>query len=101
MPNEYITILKINMAEENKGQELRLKNIDETKNYFIEGIKRHELMRKKDNKIYTILSYIGYLLILASVVTRFVSISAFASLVITSSTIESKIYAITAKIEMY
>ena len=69
MPNEYITILKINMAEENKGQESRLKNIDETKNYFIEGVKRNELMRKKDNKIHTILNYIGYLLILASVVT--------------------------------
>ena len=89
------------MAEENKGQESRLKNIDETKNYFIEVIKRNELMRKKNNKIYTILNYIGYLLILASVVTGFVSISAFASLVITSSTIELKIYAITAKIEMY
>ena len=31
------------MAEENISQEFRLKNIDETRNYFLEKIKQNEL----------------------------------------------------------
>ena len=31
------------MSEENISQELRLKNIDETRNYFIEEINRNEM----------------------------------------------------------
>ena len=42
------------MAEENIGQEFRLKNIDETRNYLIEEINRNELMSKKHKKICTI-----------------------------------------------
>ena len=36
-----------NMAEENISQELRLKQIDKTRNYFIEEMKQNELISKK------------------------------------------------------
>ena len=35
------------MVQENIRQEFTLKNIDETRNYFIEEINRNELMSKK------------------------------------------------------
>ena len=38
------------MAEENISQEIRLKNTDETRNYFLEKIKQNELMSKKHKK---------------------------------------------------
>ena len=74
------------MAEENKIQEFRLKNIDKTRNYLIEEINRNELVSRKHKKICTTLN------------------SAFASLIgipigITSSTIGLKICAITAGIK--
>ena len=37
LPNEYVTTLKTNMVAE-KSQEFRLRNIDDTINYFIEKI---------------------------------------------------------------
>ena len=36
-----------NMAEENISQKLRLKQIDKTRNYFIEEMKQNELISKK------------------------------------------------------
>ena len=36
-----------NMAEENISQELRPKQIDKTRNYFIEEMKQNELISKK------------------------------------------------------
>ena len=69
------------MAEQKISQELRLKNINEMRDYFISEIKQNELMSKKHKKVCTVLSYIEHLLILASTVTRCVSISAFDSLV--------------------
>ena len=68
------------MAEENIGQEFRLKNINERRNYFVEDIDQNELMTKKHKKVCTTLNYIEHFLILASVVTGCISISAFASL---------------------
>ena len=38
------------MTEENISQEFRLKNIDETKNYFLEEIKQNELMGKNTKR---------------------------------------------------
>ena len=35
------------MIQENTSQEFGLKNIDETRNYFVEEIKQNELMRKQ------------------------------------------------------
>ena len=57
------------MAEENISQKFSLKNIDETKKYFIEEIKQYELISKICKKVCKILNYIDNLLILASTVT--------------------------------
>ena len=40
-----------NMVEENISQEFRLKNIDETKNYFIEEIDINELISNTHEKV--------------------------------------------------
>ena len=69
------------MSEKNISQEFRRKNIDETRNYFIEEIYRNELMSKNDKKIVTTLNYIEHFLILASTIPGCVCISSFASLV--------------------
>ena len=54
------------MAQENISQEFRLKHIDETRNYLIEGINRNELMSKNHEKVCTSLNHIEHFLILAS-----------------------------------
>ena len=64
------------MAEDNISQEFRLENIDETRTYYIEGMKQNELMSKKHKKVCTTLNYINNFLILASTITRCISISA-------------------------
>ena len=48
------------MVEENIGQEFRLKNINETRNYFYEEVNQNELMSKKHKKICTTLNYIEH-----------------------------------------
>ena len=45
------------MAEENISQEFRLKNIDETRNYFHEEIKQNELMSRRHKKICATVNY--------------------------------------------
>ena len=85
------------MSEENKSQEFRLKNIDETRNYLIKKINQNELISKKYKKAYRVLNYNEDLLI-------FISISAFVSLVgipkgATSSTTGLKICVIIAGIK--
>ena len=94
------------MSAENISQEFRLKNKDETRNYFLEEIKQNELMRKKHKKVCTTINYIEHFLFLASTITGCVLISVFASLIgvpirIPSSTIAVKICAITAGIKNY
>ena len=61
------------------SQEFKLKDIDETRNYLLEEIEQNELMSKKHKKFCTTLNYIEHLLILASTITGYISISAFAS----------------------
>ena len=46
-----------NMVEKNISQKLRLKNIDETINYFLKDIKKNELMNRKHKKVSTALLY--------------------------------------------
>ena len=94
------------MVEENINQEFRLKNIDETRNYFLEDLQQNELMSKKCKKFCKTLNYIEHLLILASTITGCISISAFTSLIgipigITISAIGLNICAITAEIKKY
>ena len=88
------------------SQGLRLKNIDGTRNYFLEEIKQNELISRKHKKVCTTLNYSKHFLILASTITRCISMSDFASLIgipigITSSAIGLKIWAITAGIKKY
>ena len=92
------------ITEENISQEFRLSNIDQTINFFFEEINQGELMSKKHKRFCGVLNYIEHLLILVSIVTRWVSASAFASLVaipagIGSSVVGLKVCAITARIE--
>ena len=45
------------MVEENISQHFRLKNIDETRNCFIEEIDQNELMSKKHKGVCTTLGF--------------------------------------------
>ena len=92
------------MVEENISQEFRLKNIDETRNYFVEKIHQNKLMCKKYKKVCMTLNYIRHFLILSSVVTRCILTSVFAFLLdillgIASPAIGLKYYAIAAGIK--
>ena len=94
------------MVEENISQEFRLKNIDETRNYFLEEIKQNGLKSKKHKKVCTTLNYTEHFPILASTITGCISIYAFASLIcipigISSYIIGLKICAMTAGIKKY
>ena len=62
------------------SQELRSKNKDEIRNYFLEEIKQNDLMSKKHKKVCTPLKYIKSFLVLASSITGCISVS-FASLI--------------------
>ena len=64
------------MVEENISKEFRLKNIDKTRNYFLEEIEQNELISKKHIKVCATLNYIEHFLILVSAITRRISISA-------------------------
>ena len=94
------------MVEENISQESRLKNINKTGNYFLKEIQQNELMSRKHKKVCTTLNYIEHFLILSSIITGCISISAFFSLIgiprgITSSSIGLKICAITVGTKKY
>ena len=67
------------MTDENISQEFRLKNLNETRIYFLEEIKENELMGKKNNKVCATLNYIKHFLILASTVTGCITISTLIS----------------------
>ena len=91
---------------ENMSQEFRLKNIDRTRNHFLEEIEQNELISRKHKRVCTTLNYVGHFLILASAVTEYISISTFASLLgisigITNSAIGLKICRIAAGIKKY
>ena len=51
------------------------------RNYLIEEINQNELISKKHKMICTTLNYIEHFLVVASTITGYVSISAFASLI--------------------
>ena len=94
------------MFEEDISQELRLKNIDQTRNYFLEVIEQNKMMSRKHRKVCTILNYIEHFLILDSKISECISISAFASLLsipigITSSAVQLKLCAIATGSKKY
>ena len=67
------------MSKENIIQEFRLKNVDQTKNYFVGEIEENELMSRKYKMVCTTLGYTehNYTEILASAITGCISISGF------------------------
>ena len=94
------------MAVENRSQEFKMKNIYDTRNNFLEEIKQNGLMNKKRKKVCATPNYIEHFLILASTITGFISVSAFAYLIgipkgITSSAIGLKNCEIAAGIKKY
>ena len=89
------------MTKENINQKFRLKNTDETRNYFTEENKT-KFISKRYKKVRRVLSYIENLPILVSIITGWISLSTFAFLVdITSSAVELKFCVITAGIKIY
>ena len=89
------------MTEENISQEFRLKNIDETRNYFIEKTNQNKLVREK---LCGVSNSSEHLLILASTLLDVFQISAFALLLeilvgITSSAVGLENFVITAEIK--
>ena len=94
------------MLDQKISQEFRFKKIDETRIYFIEGIKQSYLMIKKYQTFWMVLNYNKHLLILVSMFSSCISIYNFASLVdipigIVSSAVGLNICAITARIKKY
>ena len=94
------------MAEENISQEFRLKNIDETRNYFHEEIKQNKLMSRRRKKVCATINYIEHFCTLASTITGCISISTFTSLLgiptgIASCAIGLEVCTINAAIEKY
>ena len=87
------------MTEENISQEFSLKNIDKTKDYFMEEINQNELMSKKHGKVCTTLNYIEQLLILVSRVRFTFSFLVIIPVGISSSAVVLKSCVITTTIE--
>ena len=86
--------------------ELRLKKIDETRNYLSDEIDHKDLMSEKYKKTCKYLNYVEHVFILVSAVNGCVSVSVFAPLVcvavgITSSSVGLKICAITTGLKKY
>ena len=61
------------------------------RNYLIEEINQNELISEKHKMICTTLNYIEHFLVVASTITGYVSISAFASLIGITMQIESSV----------
>ena len=94
------------MCKENISQKFRLRNMDGTRNCFLEEIEQNELMSTKRKSVCAAPNYIEHFLILAPTTTVCTSIFAFTSLIgiiigITSSAIGLNICAITAGIKKY
>ena len=94
------------MNEKDISQELRLKQIKEINNYFVEEIDKNELLNNGNKKVCKTLNYIEYFFTVAFAVIPCISIYALASLVyiskeITSSSVGLNICAKIATIKKY
>ena len=67
------------MSQEDLSQKFILKNIVEIRNYFLEEIEQNELKSRKYKNVCTTLNYIEHFLIVLSIITGFISVSAFVS----------------------
>ena len=86
--------------------EFKLRKIDETRNYVLDGIKNNGLISEKYKKTCKYLNYVENLLVLSSTVGGCVSTSEFSLLVcvpigIMSFAVGTNICEITAGIKMY
>ena len=94
------------MNEKDISQELRLKQIKEINNYFVEEIDKNELLNNGNKKVCKTLNYIEYFFTVAFAVIPCISIYALASLLyiskeITSSSVGLNICAKIATIKKY
>ena len=94
------------IGKENISQEITLRIIDETRNYFIEETELNKLMSYKHKKVFANLSFVEQFLLSDFAVTGCVSVFAFASLVgisigITISVIGLNIFRISSAIKKY
>ena len=90
------------MSEENISQEFRLKNIDETRTYFIKEINQNELMSKKHKKVCRLLIILNtYLFQFLQLLCAFPFLFLLFQIGITSSAIGLRFCAIAARIEKY
>ena len=64
------------MVEESISEEFTLKDIEETRNYFLEEIEQNEFISRKHKEVCITLNYFEHFLILASIVTGCILISA-------------------------
>ena len=82
--------------------EFRMKNIDETGNYFLEERKQNESMSRKHKTVCTILNYMEHFLILAELfnflITTCISIYDFDETIWFTITIKIRSFAIGLKI---
>ena len=69
------------MAKENVGFYFRLKNTDETRNYYLLEIKHNDLMSEEHIKVGSDLNYFEHFLVFILAASGCVLISALASLV--------------------
>ena len=86
--------------------EFKLRKIDETRNYALDGIKNNDLISEKYKKTCKYLNYVENLLVLSSAVAGCVSSSEFSLLVcvpigITSFAVGTNICEITTGIKMH
>ena len=66
---KFLVKLKIynciqNIVEKKISEEFRLKNINETRNYFLEEIKKNELMSRKHKNVFITLNHFENFLII-------------------------------------
>ena len=80
------------MGAKKTSFEFRLKRIYEARNLLLEEIERNELISKKHKKVCKALNYTKHLLILASTVTGYISVSPLGSLVYSSLEITSSVF---------
>ena len=105
MAKWYIDILKLNTTEK-ASLEFRSRKTDDTRNYLLYEIKHNDLISEKYKETCKYLNYVEHFLILASLGSGCVAISAFASLVVIplgmrSSAVGIEICVITAWMKKY
>ena len=67
------------MSQEDLSQKFISKNIVEIRNYFLEEIQQNDLKSRKHKNVCTTLNYIEHFRIVPSIITGFISVSAFVS----------------------